>query len=123
VPQSLTLKASLTMTVSHTARKKEAMTTKAKDIWQFLELPNRYAPAAQALYSWGLNCDRDGNPFLVYLDLIGWTAENGFTAFTSANSSYGYTEIGYLADALTEYADSPHEVTAWIDEVMSMEGV
>ena len=99
------------------------MTTKAKDIWQFLELPNRYAPAAQALYLWGLNCDRDGNPFLVYLDLIGWTAENGFTAQALPNSSYGDWEISYLADALTEFVHNPHQVTVWINELMSMEGV
>ena len=122
MPQSLTLKASLTMTVSHT-RKKEAMTTKAIDIWQLLELPNRYASATQALYSWGLNCNRVGNPFNAFLDLIGWSADNLDQRVAPLNSSYGYTELGYLADALIEYADNPHQVTAWIDRLMNCEGV
>jgi hypothetical protein len=116
--------ASATADTNTTHKGDTQMTTyKQPQVWDFLERENTTAQAAQRLYEWGLNCDRDGNPFLVYLDLIGWTAENGFTAFAPANSSYGYKELGYLADALTEYADSPLEVTAWIDELMSMEVV
>lgn len=99
------------------------MVTKANDIWEFLELPARYASKTQALYSWSRNCDKAGNPFLVFLDLIGWAAEHFGTAQAEENSSYGYTELGALADALNEYADSPHEVNAWIDELMTMKGV
>jgi hypothetical protein len=94
-------------------------------VWDFLELPNPRASHAQALYSWGLNCDRTGNPFLLFLDLIGWTDDNygEETRLMERGSHYGYTELGYLADALTEYADRPHDVRAWVDDLMECEGV
>jgi hypothetical protein len=93
-------------------------------VWEFLELPNRYATEAQDLYSWGLNCDRNANPFLVFLDLIGWSKENYGSDMIARDLGYlGYVELGYLADALNEYADAPHEVTAWVDALMMCEGV
>lgn len=100
------------------------METKTKTVWEFLELPNEYAAETQALYEWSRNCNREGNPFTMFLDLIGWTAENYGEGqrLAPVESSYGYVELGYLADALTEYADQPHHVTAWIDELMTKEG-
>jgi len=105
--------------------KGNAMTTQTTtDVWEFLERPNRYAQEAQDLYSWGLNCNRDSNPFTVYLDLIGWSRENyGSDLVIRDLGSLGYMELGYLADALTEYADNPREVTEWLDALMACEGV
>lgn len=100
------------------------METKTKTVWEFLELPNEYAPQAQALYEWGRNCNRSGNPFLHFLDLIGWTEDNygeGQKA-APAESSYGYVELEYLSDALTEYINDPCRALAWIDELMTKEG-
>jgi hypothetical protein len=94
------------------------------DVWEFLERPNRYAPEAQALYSWGLNCNRDSNPFTVYLDLIGWSKENYGSDLVIRDLGYlGYMELDYLADALREYANSPREVTEWVNALMACEGV
>jgi len=93
-------------------------------VWEFLELPNTHAPEAQALYEWGLNCNRDSNPFLVFLDLIGWSEEHyGEHLVMGSFGSLGYLELDYLADALREYANRPHEVTAWVTELMNCEGV
>jgi hypothetical protein len=93
-------------------------------VWEFLELPNPKAPQAQALYEWGLNCNRDCNPFLVFLDLIGWSKENyGENLIMGSFGSLGYLELSYLADALNEYANDPHAVTAWVDALMQTEGV
>lgn len=95
-----------------------------RDVWQFLELPNRHAKETQALYEWGLNCNQDSNPFIVMLDLIGWTAENYGEHFVLPRfGSLGFMELDYLADALREYANNPHDVTAWIDALMQCEGV
>jgi len=107
-------------------RKRESMEneTQTRTVWEFLELPNRHAQEAQALYSWGLNCERNSNPFLVFLDLIGWSEENyGEHLVMGSFGSLGYLEQSYLADALKEYADAPHEVTAWVTELMNCEGV
>lgn len=104
------------------------METQEISVWDYLERENPHAPETQALYAWGLNCERTSNPFLVFLDLIGWSMENygdfltmngGITGF----SSLGYLELDYLADALTEYADNPHSVREWVDGLMNTEGV
>ena len=93
-------------------------------VWEFLELPNTHARQAQACYEWGLNCDRSGNPFLVLLDLIGWSKENyGEHLVMGSFGSLGYLEMNYLADALNEYTLAPNEVTAWLDALMTCEGV
>jgi len=92
-------------------------------VWEFLELPNTHARQAQACYEWGLNCDRDSNPFLVLLDLIGWSEENYGERLCPNPKSLGYMELNYLADALNEYALFPNEVTAWLDALMTCEGV
>ena len=93
-------------------------------VWEFLERPNTHARQAQACYSWGLNCNRDSNPFLVFLDLIGWSGDNyGEHLVMGSFGSLGYTELSYLADALNEYALFPNEVTEWVTALMMCEGV
>ena len=102
-------------------------TSNIQTVWEFLEKPHRfdrYVGEVQALYSWGLNCNREANPFLVFLDLIGWSKENFGADLVVRELGYlGYLELDYLADALKEYAQSPHEVTQWISELMQTEGV
>lgn len=98
------------------------MDTETLDIWQFLELPNAHASAAQTLYEWGMNCDRAGNPFMAFLDLIGWSSDHLGQRLAPVDSRYGYKELEYLANALIEYSDAPHDVMAWIDELMNCEG-
>lgn len=100
------------------------MKSKVRDVWEFLEQPNDVAPEAQALYSWGLNCDRDSNPFLLYLDLIGWSDDNYGAKICQTVPALGFTELCYLADALNEFAAvRPRDVREWIDELMQCEGV
>ena len=100
-------------------------TTTTLWVWDYLEQENKHAPEAQALYSWGLSCVPKGNPFLLFLDLIGWTDDHlgEGCRMMEPGSHYGYMELGYLADALTEYADRPHEVRAWVDGLMKTKGV
>lgn len=98
--------------------------TTTRSVWEFLEEHNPHAQAAQSCYSWGLNCDRAANPFLVFLDLIGWSDEHYGTHLVLGEfRSLGYMEQDYLADALKEYANSPREVTDWIDALMQCEDV
>ena len=104
------------------------METQEISVWDYLERDNQYAQETQQLYSWGLNCERTSNPFLVFLDLIGWSMDNygdfltmngGITGF----SHLGYMELDYLANALKEYADDPERVRSWVDGLMNTEGV
>lgn len=100
------------------------MKSRVRDVWEFLEQPNDVAPEAQQLYSWGLNCDRAANPFLLYLDLIGYSQENYGENICQTVPDLGYTELCYLADALNEYATSrPRDVRGWVDDLMQCEGV
>ena len=98
------------------------METQEISVWDYLERENPHAPETQALYSWGLNCERDSNPFLAFLDLIGWSEENYGQPLTNT-TRLGYMELDYLADALKEYTNDPHRVSAWVDGLMSTEGV
>lgn len=100
------------------------MKSKVRDVWEFLEQPNEVAPEAQALYSWGLNCDRAANPWNLYLDLIGWSDDNYGEKICQTVPDLGYVELCYLADALNEYATvRPDDVRGWVDELMQCEGV
>jgi macrodomain Ter protein organizer (MatP/YcbG family) len=38
-------------------------------------------------------------------------------------TALGYMELGYLADALNEYANNPNEVREWVDNLMNCEEV
>ena len=93
-------------------------------VWDYLEDSPNDAERAEYLYRWGLNYDRDQNPFLVYLDLIGWTAENyGQTERLGATVILDYVGAGHLADALTEWSDKPEQVWQWVEGLMNTEGV
>jgi len=87
-------------------------------VWDLLEQPNERASKTQALYSWGLNCDYKNNPFWHFVDIIGYSDEAGI-GIMSSSLRVGWTEAGYLADALTEWADNPHGVEAWLDKLMA----
>lgn len=99
------------------------METATRDVWEFLELPNPHAQAAADLYRWGLNFDNGKNPFVLFLDLIGWTEETWGQRSGTSPDCLGFMECDYLGDALKEYANRPHEVTRWIDELMECENV
>ena len=91
-------------------------------VWDYLERENPHAPHTQSLYSWGLNCNRDANPFTLFLDLIGWSDEHYGERF-APSGSLGYMELGHLADALNEYTNDPERVRSWVDGLMSCEEV
>jgi hypothetical protein len=94
-----------------------------QDVWEMLE---QDAPSGcegvQDLYSWSLNFDAGRGPFTLFLDLIGWSHEQiGETLYDLDGMFVGYVELGKLAAALTEYADRPHEVRAYVDALLEAE--
>jgi hypothetical protein len=103
------------------------MTTyKQPEVWDFLERENTKAPVTQALYEWGLNCNADSNPFLLFVDLIGWSEAHLGQALRSRQyplSSFGYRELGHLGEALEEYADQPQMVSSWLSDLFNCKGV
>ncbi len=97
--------------------------TTTRNVWEFLEQPNDKAIQTEELYRWGLNCDHNANPFLVFLDLTGWSQDNYGERMITKPDNLGYMELDYLADALKEYACNPRGVTEWVDALMACEGV
>lgn len=92
--------------------------TTTKSVWDFLEEPNRHASKTQELYSWGLNYDFRNNPFWQFVDLIGWSDEQGLGRMTDP-VTLGYVEAGYMAEALTEWADNPRGVEEWLEALLA----
>ena len=83
-----------------------------------------YCEGVAELYRWSANYD-DFKPFRKFLDLIGYSEEHyDCTAadWTRPADGLGYVELGYLADALTEYANRPLDVQRWMDELLEIEG-
>lgn len=72
-----------------------------------------WASATVALANWSRgNYEFDRSPYLLFLDLIGYSEEEYGTSFISEPSKVlGYLEVDYLADALKEYATRPHDIT------------
>lgn len=74
------------------------------------------------LYDWSLNYDAGKGPFTLFCDLIGWSEDEiGETLYDLKSASLGYVELGKLADALTEYANRPHDVRAFVDALLVAE--
>lgn len=98
--------------------------TTTRSVWEFLELPHD-CPETHDLYSWGLNCDRESNPFLVFLDIIGWSDETYGEKFVLGqwNRSLGYIEQDHLGRALMEHSLNPRTVEKWLDALMQCEDV
>lgn len=96
--------------------------TTTKDIWEFLEQEPKWAKETKALFEWSLNYEHGNRPFDLFLDIIGYADNYGADRHDVRYRSIGYMEADYLGDALKEWADAPHEVTAWIDELMATEG-
>ena len=72
----------------------------------------KWASATIALASWSRgNYDFSRSPYLLFLDLIGYSEEEYGTSFISEPSKVlGYLEMDYLADALKEYATRPQDI-------------
>lgn len=82
-----------------------------------------YCEGVSTLYSWSSNY-QGFTPFRKFLDLIGYTMEE-FGAcladWADPTECLGFVEIGYLAEALTEFANRPHDVLGFIQELLLVE--
>lgn len=96
----------------------------APSIWTMLEddAPEG-CDAIQDLYSWSLNYDPGRGPFALYLDLLGWTEDEGLDSplYDLATASLGYLELSKLADALAEYVANPSQTRHYVRELMAAE--
>jgi hypothetical protein len=99
----------------------ETITTNPK-FWELLETPPEYATNTNALYKWSLNYDTGKGPITLFLDLIGYSADNyGVNLYDLTATPLGYLELDYLSDALKEYTERPGDVMAWLEQLLAAE--
>lgn len=89
------------------------------DFWEVLENAPDFAEHTAGLIHWATNYNYNdkSNPLVPFLILIGYNEEelgepNGEVA------PLAYLELGYLADALTEYATRPQDVMEYITHAL-----
>lgn len=98
-------------------------TTHEQGSLEWSDLAPTYCEGVASLYRWSANYT-DFLPFRKFLDLIGYTEEEygePLADWKRPTEGLGYVELGYFADALTEYANRPHDVTRWITDLLGVE--
>lgn len=83
-----------------------------------------YVSEIVGLYSWSSNYE-GFTPFRKFLDLIGFSGEqygSPLADWSNPADSLGFMEIGYLAEALQQYANRPHDCERFILELLEVEG-
>lgn len=93
--------------------------------WTLLETPPPGCSAVADLFHWSTNYDPGRGPSTLFLDLIGYSAdEYGEALYRAEHGDYGlgYVECGKLAAALTEYADRPGDVRDFVSALIEAEG-
>jgi hypothetical protein len=95
----------------------------AGDFWALLAFPPLGCKAVADLWNWSTNYDAGKGPASLFLDLIGYSADEfGENLYVLGNASgLGYVELGKLAAALTEYADRPGDVREYVEALMAAE--
>jgi hypothetical protein len=82
-----------------------------------------YCDPIRSLYSWSANCE-GFKPFRVFLDLIGYSEEQGIGSladYAEPSKGFGYMELGKLGEALTAYSDRPSDLSDFIEELLEVE--
>lgn len=95
-----------------------------RDVWQLCEEPPQGCEAVADLYHWSTNYDAGCGPFSLFADLIGWSADElgqPIYSLDEAHRTLGYVELDKLGLALREYADRPHDVRGFVDELIAAE--
>ena len=73
-----------------------------------------YLKATAQLFAWSLNYNYP-TPATLYLDLIGWSEEEGSGRLCGDKMpALGCLEIDLLANALKEYANRPQDVSDFV---------
>lgn len=99
------------------------MLTEYATLEQLEENAPKWGQATIALAHWSRgNYDFDRSPYLLFLDLIGYSVEEYGTPFITKHAEIlGYLEMDYIADALKEYATRPQDITDLINRHAELE--
>jgi hypothetical protein len=96
-------------------------TIEKPDFWQLIEQAPEQLRGVATLVRYSTNYEIEkGTPFLVFLDLIGYSQDNyGENQVKEPWRVLDYLAISCLADALQEYATTPIQASDYIDELLS----
>jgi len=101
------------------------MQTVENTIEELTSNPPRNCKPIATLYTWAGNYDhKQGNPFQLFLDLIGFNQHwYGMQMMEGKDPSsvIGYMEAVQLGEALIAYAYYPSEVTEYINDLIHAE--
>jgi len=77
--------------------------------------------AVQYLADWSENCEHP-TPFVLFLDLIGWSEDNyGERMCSDRTPCIGYVEAYKLAQALEAWSDHPRDVETQVADIVEAE--
>jgi len=91
--------------------------------YQLIEEAPAHLESTAQLFRWSENFDCQRGPATLFLDLIGYSANEFGQALYELSEQYhlGYMELDYLADALKEYASTPDAVYEFVEELIAAE--
>jgi hypothetical protein len=97
--------------------------TITQDFETMLDEAPDYAKETAALVRWSTNYNYndEGNPLPLFLDLIGYNEEQFGESSGRKVSPLGFVELGYLGDALREYAERPQDIWNWLERLFASE--
>jgi hypothetical protein len=94
------------------------------ELYELLEAPQYELEGVSALWSLSSNYDYP-TPATVFLDLIGYSEEElgePLTTMAEAVRVLDFLAIGYIADALQEFANRPDDVRIYVRNLLAAEG-
>jgi hypothetical protein len=95
-----------------------------KKLDTLLEEGEERFPHITGLYQWSLNYEAGKTPFTLFIDLIGYSAEQyGESLYDLSKPQLGYLELDYLGDALKEYANKGEDAYIYVEMILDAEVV
>jgi hypothetical protein len=87
------------------------------------ENPPKNTDKVAYLAEWSTNYDaRKGTPFMLFLDLIGFSEEYFGTTQTTIHSEItGFLEAGLIGEALVQFSDHPQDVVNYCQQLVNAE--
>ena len=85
----------------------------------------QHPPAGMAgiasLYQWGQNYDSANNPFVLFLDLMGWSQEELGSTLFEGMIEQAPVEADLIAVALLNYANAPYDAYSYCSALLNAE--
>lgn len=92
------------------------------NLWDLIDNPSEPVEYVSELVSWSMNFDYKTRPYLIFLDLIGYSMEEYGEPLTNAKDyMLGYMEHDLIGKALIEYATNPQAVLQYIADLQAAE--